>query len=136
MSSVAESILDGAEITQVEAVEITDEAVLGGSSSATRFVSAWTYDTNASNHNTVFRHGLNAIPTSLMILFSTNLETVSPLIWSWNPGDSGNPVSIRMDNQTITLSIYSSTPLHGWWSGQPAGWTSANSGYWRVIASV
>lgn len=136
MSSAPDTTLEGAERIQVGALTITDSAALGGSSSATRFVSPWTLDSNSTNHNVVFQHGLNAVPTSLFVQFSVDLQTVYPLAWPWNSDSSGNPVSVWMDAHSITLSIYRGVALHGWWNGTTGAWSQTPTGYWRVIASV
>jgi hypothetical protein len=135
MSNAADSTLEGTQSIQVEALKIADPAALGGSSSATHFISPWTPDSNASSHFTVFQHGLGAIPTSLFVQFSVDLETVHPLMWPWQASSTGNPCRVSMDAKTVTLGIAVGFPLHGWWNGA-APWTVANSGYWRVIASV
>jgi hypothetical protein len=130
MSSTVDSTL------QVEAVKIMDSAALAGSSSATQYVSTWTPDNNAVDHNVIFPHGLGVVPSSVSILFSLDLKTVMPVVWRWNNNNPGNPVSIWMDDATVTLSIYSGSPLHGNWNGDTSLWTTSKTGYWRVIASV
>lgn len=136
MSSPHDSSLAGAERIQVGALAISDSAALEGSSSSTQYISPWTADSNTTNHNLVFEHDLGTIPTSLCIQFSVDLKTVYPLTWSWEANLSGNPVSVWMDDHSITLAIFSGATLHGWWSGQTGAWTQASSGYWRVIASA
>lgn len=138
MSTAAEASSMHAPAVEAQAETITDSAALAGNSSATRFVSNWTHDTNATSHNLIFPHNLGVIPSALLIQFSLDLKTVYPLIWRWNTNDAGNPVSVWMDASAITISIYSysSVPLHGWWDGNTGLWTKSNSGYWRVIASA
>lgn len=136
MSSTEDSTLASAERIEVGALHIADSAALGGSSSSTRFVSPWTADSNTTNHNVVFQHNLGAHPATLSVQFSVDLRTVHPLIWPWNENSSGNPVSVWMDDHSVTLSIFSGTYLHGWWDGTTGAWTTTRTGYWRVIASV
>lgn len=130
MSNLAGSTLE------VEAKKITDKAALAGSSSSTRYVSEWRFDSNSTSHNVVFQHNLGVVPTELSVQFSLDLETVYPLLWSWEPGSSGNPVSIWTDARTITLAVFRGQPLHGWWNGNTSNWTTTGTGYWRVIATV
>jgi len=128
--------MNNAETIQAEAVTITDAAALAGSSTSTQYISEWRPDSSPINHLVVFEHSLGRIPTSLLILFSNNLETAFPLQWSWEAASSGNPVTISMDSRTITLQIFGGVALHGAWSANTGAWTRYTSGYWRVIASV
>jgi hypothetical protein len=128
--------MNTAETIQAEAVTITDAAALAGSSTSNQWISDWRLDFGGTSHSVVFQHSLGKIPTSLLVLFSQNLETVFPIQWSWYRDSSGNPVTISMDSRVVTLEIFKGAPLHGTWTANPEAWTSYSSGYWRVIASV
>lgn len=96
--------------------------------------SGWVLDSNSSSHRTEFKHGLGYVPRRTSILFSPEPGglRVWPLTWSWNSGNSGNPVSISMTDKYVFLEIWYRAPLHGVWEAD-AGWTSYTSGYWRVF---
>lgn len=129
--------MNTAETIQAEAVTITDAAALAGSSTSTRYISEWRPDSTGPSHAVVFAHNLGRIPTSLLVLFSAGLETVYPVPCFWDQNSSGNPVTISMDSQVITLQIFGDIGfLHGVWAAQPEGWTKYKAGYWRVIASA
>jgi hypothetical protein len=101
------------------------------------FRSDWIYDSNGSNHRVLFRHGLNRTPRLVTVLFSDsdNQATVYPVLWSWDPRYSGNPVTVGMDALQVFLEITQDNPLHGVWNPND-GWKTFNDGYWMVIASV
>ncbi|HEV2846594.1 MAG TPA: hypothetical protein VG477_17200 [Thermoanaerobaculia bacterium] len=99
------------------------------------YISPWTPDSNASNHLTVFQHGLGVIPQSVLVLFSPDGDTVYPVMWPWDY-NAGNPVTISMTSTNVILNIYSSTALHGAWSAATTQWTHYNNGYWKVIAKA
>jgi uncharacterized protein YycO len=132
--------MNTAETIQAEAVTITDAAALAGSSTSTQYISEWRHDSQVSqrSHSVVFTHKLGKIPTSLLVLFSSDKNTVFPIQWG-SAGYSGNPVTISMDSQVITLEIYYGGGLeflHGVWSASTGAWISYPSGHWRVIASA
>lgn len=116
-------------------VEFTTEGAEFFAGAPETFVSPWTPDSNHSSHATVFRHELGVIPKSLMVMFSPDQQTAFPLLWSWSPGGSGNPVTISMDTATVTLQIFSGEPLHGVWNAT-TGWTTYGDGYWKVVAGA
>ncbi|WP_321818313.1 MULTISPECIES: hypothetical protein [unclassified Paraburkholderia] len=99
-----------------------------------QYDSGWK-DATLANINLVFDHGLGVTPTHLSVFFSPDHKTSYPLLWPWVAGQSGNPVSIWADADSITLSIYAGAPLHGAYNGQTASWTYWNSGFFRVLAS-
>jgi uncharacterized membrane protein len=116
--------------------EVTDGVARFARAAPGTYISPWEKDSNHSNHTTTFRHGLGVIPTSVLILFSVDQKTVYPLQWSWEPGSTGNPVTIAIDNETIILHIFSGQPLHGVWDAHKSAWTKYSDGYWKVIASA
>ena len=93
--------------------------------------SGWKYDTNSRNHQVVFSHSLGRIPYFITVLFSADQVTVFPITWSWEREHSGNPVTISMTSNRVTLNIWAGGPLHGVWT--PTGWLRYNDGFWRVI---
>lgn len=104
------------------------------------FNSSYSYDSGWQeatqiNTNLVFNHKLGVTPSHMAVLFSPDKKTSYPLLWAWNEGLSGNPVSISADTQAITLAIHGGSPLHGAWDGQTAQWTQWSTGYFRVFAS-
>jgi hypothetical protein len=100
------------------------------------FVSPWTSDsTTLGDHTVVFEHNLDAIPTSITVLFSPDKVTAYPLLWSWSAGYSGNPVSVSLTVKTVAFSISAGSPLHGFWTPS-SGWSTYSTGYWMVIAST
>ncbi|MFZ6747157.1 hypothetical protein ACO0LC_28405 [Undibacterium sp. JH2W] len=103
--------------------------------SSSGYDSGWIAATNTTSSNLVVTHNLGNAPTSVRIMFSPDQETVYPVLWSWDPNNSGNPVSIWANRNTINLSIYSGTPLHGTWNGNTSQWTHWNTGYFRIFAS-
>jgi hypothetical protein len=105
-----------------------------------KYVSEWRESTNKANTTLVFNHKLGVQPTNISNFFSPDKDkdTWHPLLWPWSYGASGNPVSIWVDKQNITLSIFDGAPLHGAYDGNgvSAQWTYWTSGYFRVFAST
>ena len=100
--------------------------------------SGWQSDNNLTSHDTVFQHSLGIPPSSLTIWFTPALvegeaEEVYTATYSWHSAYSGNPVSIIVNSEEIKLSIWSGSPLHGFWT-PTGGWRRYSTGYWRVIA--
>jgi len=110
---------------------VPDKAVF---ESTADYDSGWKDDSNSTNHATVFEHGLKVIPSQLMVYFSADKDTVYPLTWSWSANNSGNPVTISMNDRTITLNIVGGFPLHGVWTATNSTWTAYTNGCWRVLA--
>lgn len=97
--------------------------------------SGWVADNRSTNHRTVFTHNLGVIPSRVTIWFSPSEphQVVYPLLWSWTPGNSGNPVTVELSATRLVLGIWSGDPLHGVWRGDLVQWTYYDSGYWRVL---
>ncbi len=95
---------------------------------STRFAydSDWVAANNSINTSLIFKHNLKCIPYPLCLFFSPDQEAVYPLIWNYYGPNAGNPVSIKLDQTKVTLSIGSGIPLHGYFDPQTGGWT-----YWR-----
>ncbi|AYX30623.1 hypothetical protein EGY16_11720 [Burkholderia pseudomallei] len=94
--------------------------------------SRWVPATNITT-NLIFPHRLGRAPVQTFVVFSPDQETVYPITWSWANQWSGNPVSIKADSKEVTISIWSGTPLHGFFDGTTGTWTKWNSGYFRVL---
>lgn len=96
--------------------------------------SGWKAVNNYSNQNVYFTHGLGKTPSRLTVMFSPDQQHSYPLQWSWNPENSGNPVTIWCNNTSIACSVVASQPLHGWWDGDKNSWIYWKTGYFRVFA--
>ncbi|WP_158229233.1 hypothetical protein [Collimonas sp. PA-H2] len=102
---------------------------------AAGYDSGWVDANNQTNHNMAFTHGLGRSPTQVTVLFSPDQETSYPLQWSWNPENSGSPVTIWFNDHTVQCSIWNGSSLHGAWNGATGQWTNWSTGYLRVFAS-
>jgi hypothetical protein len=100
-----------------------------------KYDSGWLAANNQTNNQVPFLHGLEAIPSSFAFLFSPDLDTAYPLLWSWVAQYSGNPVTISMNSNVILFQISSNFPLHGAWDSSTGAWTTWSQGYFRVFAS-
>ena len=101
---------------------------------AADYDSGWVNANNRSNNAMPFSHGLGVTPSQISVLFSADQETAFPVLWPWSNGDSGNPVTIGMNDRTIRLEITSGSPLHGAWSAATGKWTKWTQGFFRVFA--
>ena len=125
-------------VSSEERVAFDKEAALDSSTVDTLAVSdriydsGWRYDTNSRNHQVTFSHSLGRIPYFITVLFSADQRTVFPITWSWEVPQSGNPVTISMSSNQVTLNIWAGGPLHGVWT-PGGGWLRFNDGFWRVI---
>lgn len=99
-----------------------------------RYDSGWVQANNSTDNVLAFSHNLGVAPTNLTIWFSPDQEDCYPLTWSWQMGYSGNPVTIKLNGNTVSLAIYSGAPLHGAWNPLTI-WTNWSTGYFRVFAS-
>ena len=120
-------------VTQGEAMKFNGGGELAAAAAPAQYRSTWVPDSNSANHKVIFQHGLGVIPSEVIVTFSADLQTAYPLLWSWDNGYSGNPVTIAMDAQSVVLNIFSGSPLHGFWDPNN-GWTTYSNGYWRVTA--
>jgi hypothetical protein len=100
--------------------------------------SAWIADSNATNHTTAIPNPAGSSPpSSLTVYFSPGGDpsaAVFPVAWSWDNHLSGNPVTIEVTANRISLQIFSQSPLHGVWSAATGVWTTYASGYWAAVA--
>ncbi len=95
--------------------------------------SGWQEANNHSSYEVSFDHGLGVVPSQVSIMFTSDKETVYPLMWSWEKGDSGNPVTVSMTDNVVKLQISDNSPLHGAWKARE-GWTRWSQGYFRAFA--
>lgn len=117
--------------TQVDGLKGTELTLPG---KPRTYISGWTADSNATDHNLVFYHKLGTIPFTVKLYFSC-AGGYFPLVWSWAPGGTGNPVTVSATTEAIILGITSGAPLHGFWQPE-VGWTSYSTGSWLVYAST
>lgn len=100
--------------------------------------SAWIPDNRTINHPTDIPNpsGTNDLK-SLVIYFSPGggHASIYPVQWSFEPSHSGNPVTIEITPNYITLHIWSGAALHGVWNARssPQHWTRYDSGFWKVV---
>jgi hypothetical protein len=100
------------------------------------FVSVWVKASNSQSTILRFLHGLPAAPTSVAVWFSPDEKgAVSyPILGFWGVGQTGNPVTIRVDQEAVELHIWQGAPLHGVWDAKTGQWTEYTDGYFRVVA--
>ncbi|MBG1247592.1 hypothetical protein DF122_29795 [Burkholderia pseudomallei] len=123
------------ECTMSSDILYTDSEISSSPSAfSTRFAydSDWVAANNSINTSLIFKHNLKCIPYPLCLFFSPDQEAVYPLIWNYYGPNAGNPVSIKLDQTKVTLSIGSGIPLHGYFDPQTGGWTYWRSGFFRV----
>lgn len=100
-------------------------------------MSGWVQDNNTTNHATDLPNPSGvATPKSVTVYFSPggSGSRVYPVFWSWGSASAGNPVTVAVSTDKVTLNIFSGAPLHGVWDGSTSSptWTTYTSGYWRV----
>jgi hypothetical protein len=100
------------------------------------YVSGWIKASNSQNTVLRFIHGLPAAPTSVAVWFSPDEKgAVSyPILGYWSSAQTGNPVTIRVDQEAVELHIFGGAPLHGVWDAKTEKWTMYADGYFRVVA--
>jgi hypothetical protein len=113
-----------------------DDTAFCGQGGVQCFDSGWVAAVNSTNHTVTIPHNLGTTPRFIAIYFSPTGDdsNVMPVIWPWSAGNSGNPVSIGMTDKQFHLEICSCAPLHGYWTGGSAVWTSYASGSFRIFA--
>ena len=95
-----------------------------GANTLYHYDSGWQSDDAFTSHETVFQHSLGIPPTNLTLWFTPALvegeaEEVHPVIWTWSPGYTGNPVSIIVNNDEIKLTIYARLGVKEAWVVDP-----------------
>ncbi|MEM9540660.1 MAG: hypothetical protein AAGA60_14300 [Cyanobacteria bacterium P01_E01_bin.42] len=97
------------------------------------FDSGWLEENNGSSHTLTVAHGMSKTPRYVEIVFSPDQETAYPINWSWSVPNSGNPVTISVDDTSVKMAIWSGAPLHGVWDSEKK-WTTYTEGYFRIFA--
>ncbi|MBI3886031.1 MAG: hypothetical protein HY302_09925 [Opitutae bacterium] len=100
---------------------------------AYKYDSGWVQAVQADTE-LLFRHGLNAVPSQVLIVFSPNLESSWPLTWLLYFPDNLRRAPVAVDEQTVAITITAAAPLHRGWDDR-LGWTNWASGSFRVFAS-
>ena len=94
--------------------------------------SGWIGDDHQKDHPKIFEHNLKRLPALVMLFFSPDGGTTEFPVNLERTQTHGNPVSTEVTSTHVTLFIWSGDPLHQTWR-HDKGWTSYDTGYWRVV---
>lgn len=99
--------------------------------------SGWVMITRASRA-APFAHGLGARPNTLTVMFSPTPDgaVAYPVEFRWGEKQPGNPVSVRVNAESVILDMWDGAPVRATFDGRTGGWTSYDRGYFRVMARL
>lgn len=97
-------------------------------------ISAWVPAESGRSYVLRIPHGLNAIPSSVSIMFSPN-ESGSPAFpmdIAWTPQTTGNPVTVSVSETEVELHMFRNAPVRGAFDATTENWATYSKGYVRV----